>query len=85
MQNLVNSGDVVVNQEDFFWYVFPTDSASSGCTESNTFAELAKIYNMENVPASLPATSRLVLNPDRAPYSQRTHQTRPDAVDGKPS
>ena len=36
---------------------------------------------MENLPEdlqALQATSRLVLNPNRAPYSERNHQTRPD-------
>ena len=33
---------------------------------------------MKHVPANLQATSRLVLNPNCVPYSQRTYQTRPD-------
>ena len=32
---------------------------------------------MKNVPASLQA----ILDLDRVPYSQRTHQTRPDGLD----
>jgi hypothetical protein len=83
MENLIMSGDLVIgDNERFFWSAFPTDPASSGCTENETFAGLAKIYSavMKNVPSNLlvQATSKLVLNPNSSPYSQRTHQTRPD-------
>jgi hypothetical protein len=84
MWELIKSGDLVMidqgDNERFFWTAFATEPASSGCSENNTFAALAEIYEalMKHVPANLQATSRLVLNPNCAPYSQRTHQTRPD-------
>jgi hypothetical protein len=73
--------DQDAGDERFRWSSFPNDPASSGLSETETFKTLAVIYDavMSNGPANLQATSSLVLNPDCAPYSQRTHQTRPDA------
>lgn len=62
------------------WSAFPKDPAKSGIRENETFEALGSIYDAI-IGQSLylsPAVTRLALNPDSAPYSDRTHQTRPD-------
>ena len=86
VEELIGSNDLVMlpTAKRFYWSAFPTDPANSGSTENKTFAALINVYNavMKDVPANLQANkaiSKLVSNPDRVPYSQRTHRTRPDA------
>ncbi|KAF8637283.1 hypothetical protein AX17_002922 [Amanita inopinata Kibby_2008] len=63
-----------------FWSAFPNGPAKFGCSEDDMFDGLSNIYAavIGAAPEDTAAIARLSLNPNQAPFSNRTHATWPD-------
>ncbi|KAK2459542.1 hypothetical protein APHAL10511_008448 [Amanita phalloides] len=81
-RSLSRSRRICRGQGGFFWDVFATEPAKSAVAEGAEFDKLMEIHNAMVETAAMPEpmqTVKFCLNPNKVPFSNRTHDTRPDA------
>ena len=65
-------------EQGLYWAPFETEPTKSSLSEAATFIKFREIYDKVIENALETRTAKLSLNPNRAPFSKRAHDTRPD-------